>query len=79
MSKESAYFALCRINGKHDLKELKRELNTFPGVNSVSVNPDTDRLAVDYDNTGVSAERLEKHLARLGYQVEDRKIERHQM
>ena len=79
MSKESAYFQIKDITGKHDTKELKRELDTFRGVTSVSINAEKNTLAVDYDNTGVTCNRLEKRLEQLGYQVESRKTENHRM
>ncbi len=79
MSKESAYFQISEITGNHDSKELKQELSAFHGVLSVSVNAEKNTLAVDYDNTGVTCERLEKRIAQLGYQVESRKTENHRM
>lgn len=79
MSKESAYFQISEITGNHDSKELKQELSAFHGVLSVSVNAEKNTLAVDYDNTGVTCERLEKRLEQLGYQVESRKTENHRM
>lgn len=77
MSKESAYFQLSDLSGKHESKDLKRELDAFAGVMSVSVNPEKNLLAVDYDNSGVTCDRLEARLKQLGYQVEFRKTENH--
>ncbi|MEA4814425.1 MAG: heavy metal-associated domain-containing protein [Oscillospiraceae bacterium] len=79
MSKESAYFQLSNLSGAHDTKELKRELGAFHGVLSVSVNTEKDLLTVDYDNTGVSCDRLEKCLNQLGYQIESHKTENQRM
>ncbi len=79
MSKESAYFQLGDISGTHDTKELKRELDIFHGVLSVSVNAEKNTLAVDYDSTGVTCDRLEKRLEQLGYQVQSCKTENHRM
>jgi copper chaperone CopZ len=79
MSKESAYFQIGDIAGKHDTRDLKQELSAFPGVLSVSVNVEKNALAVDYDNTGVTCDRLEKRLAQLGYRVESCKTEDHRM
>ena len=79
MSKESAYFQISDLSGKHGTKDLKRELDTFAGVLSVSVNTQKKLLAVDYDNTGVTCDRLENRLKQLGYQVESRKTENHRM
>ena len=69
MSKESAYFIIENLNGKHDLKQIKRELDTLRGVISVSVNTDNHRVAVDFDNTGVTHSRIEKNLNKMGYQI----------
>jgi len=79
MSKESAYFQLSDLSGRHDTKDLKRELDALHGVLSVSVNLKNNLLAVDYDNSGVTCDRLEKHLKQLGYEVESSKIENHRM
>lgn len=79
MSKESAYFQISDITGNHDSKELKRELDAFHGVLSVSVNAEKNMLAVDYDNTGVTCDRLGKRLEQLGYRVESCKTENHRM
>ena len=77
--KESAYFKVRDISGKHDTKELKRELDGFRGVISISVNAEKNTLAVDYDTTGVSCDRLEKHLEKLGYELESCEIDPHKM
>lgn len=79
MSKESAYFLLRDIDGKHDVKQLKRELDRFPGVISVSVNTQKSTLAVDYDNTGVEQEQLARRLEKMGYCIEADKNEKHIM
>jgi copper chaperone CopZ len=79
MSKESAYFTLKSIDGKRDLKELKKELNKFPGVISVSVNPVKNSLAVDYDNTGVHQPELATRLEKLGYEISSSSTETHIM
>ena len=68
MAKESAYFTVGGISGKHDVKEIKRGLDTLPGVLSVSVSSD-GRVAVDFDTTGVQGDRIGKQLADMGYQV----------
>ena len=52
--------SLDRNADRHDVKLLKRELDTLPGVTSVSVSSG-GQLAVDYDATGVrQADILEK-------------------
>ena len=67
--KTSAYFTVQGISGKHDVKEIKRGLDTLPGVLSVSVGDD-GRVAVDFDTTGIQSGRIEKQLADMGYQVQ---------
>lgn len=79
MSKASIYFTLNNINGKHDTKELKRELSVFPGVASVSVNDSSEIVAVDFDTTGVQQAQLEKELEKLGYEISSVRFENHIM
>lgn len=69
MSKASIYFTLSRVDGKHDVKEIKKTLNMLPGVESVSVNEDSDYVAVDYDTTGVQNDRIQMQLESAGYEV----------
>ena len=59
MSKVSIYFTLGNVDGKHDVKDIKKTLDTLPGVESVSVNAETGSVAVDYDTTGVLSDRQE--------------------
>lgn len=79
MSKASIYFTVSQVNGKHDSKEIKRELDTLPGVISVSVNDSTEQIAVDFDTTGVQDDRIQRYLEKLGYQVVSSKLENHIM
>ncbi len=79
MPKESAYFTLENLSGKHDTKILKQQLDTFPGVISVSVSPQKKCVAVDFDNTGVDSNRLEKKICELGFTVSASKSEEHIM
>ena len=69
MAKESAYFTVGGISAKHDVKEIKRGLDTLPGVLSVSVGG--GRVAVDFDTTGTRRDRIGKQLAEMGYPVLD--------
>jgi copper chaperone CopZ len=69
MPKESAYFTLENISGKHQVKKLKRELDTLNGVYSVSVNDRTDKVAVDYDSSGVGLGHILKKIEKLGYHI----------
>ena len=38
MTRANACFTVGGISGKHDVKEIKRELDTLPGVLSVTVS-----------------------------------------
>ena len=57
--------SLDRNADRHDVKLLKRELDTLPGVTSVSGG----QLAVDYDATGVRQADILEKIQALGYHV----------
>lgn len=65
MSHESIYFAMRPLSG-HQAKAIKRELDTLPGVTSVSVSQAEGRVAVDYDSTGVRPDAIRRKLEDLG-------------
>lgn len=75
MSNASMYVSVDQIDGKHDVKELKRELDSFAGVTSVSVNDRTDTIAVDFDTTAISQERLQKRIEQMGFQITHTRLE----
>jgi len=79
LPKESAYFTVNNLSGKHDTKIIKQQLDTFPGVISVSVSQQKKCVAVDFDNTGVDSDRLEKKMNELGFEVSASKSEEHIM
>ena len=79
MSKASVYFEVKDIKGIHDVKELKRELDTFGGVISVSVNNRTKCIGVDYDTTGVEQEMLQTKIEDFGYKITQVRSETHIM
>lgn len=79
MSKASVYFTVGNVEGKHDVKELKRELDAIRGVLSVSVNDQTESIAVDFDTSGVKQENIQKKIEKLGYDVLDVRFENHIM
>ena len=68
MAHLSTYFSLEHPASSHDAKELKRELDTLPGVTSVSVSG--GRLAVDYDSTGVRGEDIRQKVQSLGFGIQ---------
>lgn len=69
MANESAYITVESINGKHDMKEIKRVLDSITGVTSVSVNPEKNQLAVDYESASASYDEIENCLNKMGYQI----------
>jgi len=79
MSKASVYFYVKDIKGAHGVKELKRELDTLRGVISVSVNDNTDNIAVDFDTTGVNKEQLKTEIEKMGYNITQMQFENHIM
>ena len=60
--------SLDRNADRHDVKLLKRELDTLPGVTSLSVSG--GRLAVDYDSTGVRREDIRQKVQSLGFGIQ---------
>ena len=74
MTKANACFTVGGISGKHDVKEIKRELDTLPGVLSVTVSNES-LVSVDFDTTGVQTDRIGKQLTDMGYQVVNTKTE----
>ena len=68
MAHLSTYFSLEHPASSHDAKELKRELDTLPGVTSVSVSG--TRLAVDYDPSGVRREDIQQKVQSLGFGIQ---------
>jgi copper chaperone CopZ len=77
--KASAYFTLDDLGGKHGISALKRELDTLPGVLSVSVSEKTNSVAVDFDTTGESSDRIRNKINGMGYGVLDMRLEQHAM
>ncbi|WP_298029825.1 heavy-metal-associated domain-containing protein [uncultured Dysosmobacter sp.] len=70
MAHISAYFSLENAGDQHDVHRLKRELDTLPGVTSVSVNGQ-GCLAVDYDSTGIRQADIQRKVQELGYHLRD--------
>ena len=70
MAHLSTYISLEAAQDRHDIKQLKRALDTLPGVTSVSIS-DNGCLAVDNDSTGVRQEQIRQKVLDLGYQVRE--------
>ncbi len=79
MPKESAYFTVENFKDSRDAKRIKNGLGTIHGVTSVSVNTHDRRVAVDFDNSGTSHDRIEHRLCSLGYQITAQSGEEHIM
>jgi len=73
MSMESIRLKVETVRGKHNVKELKRELDTIRGVTSVSVSGNI--VAVDYDATGANRDMIIEKMEKLGYDVSELKLE----
>lgn len=67
MSKESVYFKIENLNDKHDMKQVKKQLDKIGGVISISVNTTSHKVAVDFDNTAASQSQIEGSLEKLGF------------
>ncbi len=66
---QSAYFEVKNLQNKHDLKQMKKGLDTLYGVLSVSINKNQSRVGIDYDATGVSDQQITDFLKDRGYKV----------
>lgn len=69
MPLENAYFIIENVDDKHDLKDVKRSLDQLHGVSSVSVDLATHLVAIDYDSSGASYDKIENRLNKIGYQI----------
>lgn len=79
MSKASVYFKVFDISKNHDVKQLKKKLDTFSGVTSVSVDNKKNNIAVDYDTTAIDIDKIEKEISSLGYRITGIESENHIM
>lgn len=80
MSKNSAYFSISSLSGTHDIKRIKQELDRrCDGVLSVAVGTDLNTVAVDFDDTGVTPQKLRDCLSGMGYNVTGARMEYHTM
>ena len=79
MAKASVTFTLDGPETGHDVKAIKKEIAALPGVFSVSVSDSHNRVAVDFDTTGVRIERIKKQLEKTGCRILDVQSETHIM
>ena len=73
MAHLSTRFSLEQPADRHAVKQLKRELDTLPGVTSVSVSG--SRLAVDYDPSGIRREDIQQKVQSLGFGIQGAELE----
>lgn len=66
---ENSVFKIDELSGKHTQKLVKQALDTLPGVTSVSIQQGVDRVAVDFDSTGVSHQKIKEKLIQMGLGV----------
>ncbi len=69
MAFKNAYFKSSGDIQKHDTKEIKKLLDTLPGVTSVSVNEKVGNISVDYDSSAVDQDRIMQKLSSLGLSI----------
>ena len=79
MAKASAYFDLEGPQDKHEAARIKKQIDSIPGVISVSVNARSGRVAVDYDTTGTGPEQIRSQLSGCGCRIASEHTEGHMM
>ena len=70
MPKSTVYLTVSDAGDRHSSKDLKQGLDELRGVISVSVANDGETVAVDYDNSGVDAESINRQAQELGYDAQ---------
>ncbi|MBS5344082.1 MAG: heavy metal-associated domain protein [Clostridium sp.] len=66
---QSVYFEVKNVQDKHNLKQMKKGLDTLYGILAVSLNKKDHRIGVDYDTTGITEQQIENYLNDRGYNV----------
>lgn len=79
MPKNSIYFTLDSLSMNRGPKDIKKSLDCIPGVFSVSVNQQSKRVAVDYDDTGTTGKEIIAHIQKLGFEPRQTEHEEHLM
>ena len=69
MAKESAYFIARSVYLKHDKAMIKNVLDELHGMTSVFVDTKNDLVSVEYDSAGLSYDKIENCLNKLGYEI----------
>lgn len=66
---EKASFEIEELSGRHTGNLVKQALDTLTGVMSVSINQQTDHVAVSYDSNDVSRQKIKEKLVEQGLSV----------
>lgn len=66
---ETSVFKIDELSGERTAREIKRALDGLPGVKSVSISREDERVTVDFDSTGVSHQKIKNRLVELGFGV----------
>ncbi|MBC8585111.1 cation transporter [Youxingia wuxianensis] len=69
MPKEHAYFIVENIKGKYDLSQIKQNLHGLHGICTISADPKTHLISVNYNSARVTYDKIENRLNKLGYQI----------
>lgn len=70
MSKQSAYFRIPNLDGDRGGQKLKKNIDCIPGVISVSVTAQSNKVAVDYDSTGTSSRKIKEKIEDSGFEAQ---------
>ncbi len=79
MSKATVSFGLKHSENRRGCEEIKRRLDSIPGVLSVSIGRGRDRVSVDYDTTGTGPDCLRGRLKECGCDIEAEHCQEHTM
>lgn len=70
MAQISVQYIIEHEIDSHDMSLIKKELDKFHGVHSVSVNQETALICIDFDMDKVKEGDLINKLQSLGYRME---------
>lgn len=70
MSKQSAYFRVPDLGGDRGGQKLKKDIDSIPGVISVSVTAQSNKVAVDYDSTGTNSKQIKEKIEDSGFEAQ---------
>lgn len=71
----SAYFNMSKDLDKHDVSKLKRHLDEFKGVSSVTYSNHNQNIVVDFNDTKINHLKFKKKIENLGYDVSHTKCD----